>query len=361
MKETTEFTHYLLLALAQAESRRGFCAPNPAVGAIVVKDGEVIASGKHWASGCPHAEVDALDNVGNAAVGATLFVTLEPCCHHGKTPPCTELIMRRGLKRVVFALMDPNPKVSGKGMQALQEAGIDCQQIDVPEITVFYRSYVYWTQEHRPWVTMKLAISADNKISGSDGKPLQITGEACREFTHCWRQRSDALLTTVQTIINDDPQMNVRLSGENIAKPIFLLDSRLRLPLHARIFKTAKSITVYHRRDCDALQINRLQEKGVRCVAVDFKSSSPSGAQLNLKNILDDIGQEGVHDLWVEAGAQCFQSFYQANLAQRIFIYRSKKIVGEQALPAFPESKSPLSSKDIVWKPLGEDVICELP
>jgi len=123
MNETTDqFIHYLLLALEQAESRRGFCAPNPSVGAIVVKDGKVIASGKHWASGHPHAEADALRNIGDAVTGATLFVSLEPCCHQGKTAPCTELIIQRGLKRVVFALMDPNPIVSGNGMQALREA-----------------------------------------------------------------------------------------------------------------------------------------------------------------------------------------------------------------------------------------------
>lgn len=350
--------HYLLLTLEQAESRRGFCAPNPSVGAIVVKDDKVIASGKHWAFGEAHAEVDALRNIENESIGATLFVTLEPCCHQGKTPPCTELIIQRGIKCVVFALMDPNPVVSGKGMQALQEAGIDCQQIDVTEITDFYRSYVYWMQEKRPWVTMKLALSADDKIAKRDGKPIEITGEACRKFTHGWRQRSDALLTTVQTIINDDPQMNVRLATDTIPKPLYILDSKLQLPLHARIFKTAKSITVYHREDCDVVKINKLQQRGVRCVSL--AGSVESSCTLDLKNILDDIGQQGIHDLWVEVGARCFQSFYQGNLAQRIFLYRSKKTVGDAGLPAFPGGKTPLFNKELVWKPLGEEMFCEL-
>ena len=356
MSVTTESQiRYLLVALAEAQSRRGFCAPNPAVGAVIVKDDQVIATGRHWACGHPHAEVDALHKAGSDAADATLLVTLEPCCYQGKTPPCTELIIQRGLKRVIFAVMDANPMVAGKGIQALREAGVDCQQVEVPEISAFYCSYAYWTQKRRPWVTMKLALSADDKVAGANGAPLEMTGEACRDFTHRWRGCSDALLTTVQTIINDDPQMNVRSSEDNLSKPIYLLDSQLRLPLHARIFKTAKNITVYHRENCGSEKINNFQQRGLRCVAVDADASG-----LNLEEVLDDIGQQGIHDLWVEVGARCFQSFYQAKLAQRIFIYRSKKIAGEHALSAFSENFDPFFGKAIEWKVLGDDKICEL-
>ena len=353
--EIENYHQYLLLALREAEMRRGFTAPNPSVGAVVAKDNRVIAAGKHWASGHPHAEVDALQKITDDINDAILFVTLEPCCHHGRTPPCTDLIIKRGIKRVIFSEMDPNPEVAGKGRQVLREAGIECRQITMPAITEFYHSYVYWVQKHRPWVTMKLAISADNKFAALDGSPLKITGEAANEFTHQWRQRSDALLTTMQTIINDDPKMNVRTAAGNISKPIYILDSQLRLPLHAKIFKTTKDITLYHREDCDISQINSLQARGIRCVAVDTESPR----HLNLEKILDDIGQEGVHDLWVEVGAHCFQSFYKANLAQRIFILQSQKIIGDAA-PAFSNDFNPLVGKRLDWRALGEDAYCEL-
>ena len=352
--ESEYYKQNLLLALCEAKSRRGFCAPNPPVGTVVVKNGNVLATGRHWAAGHPHAEVDALNKLGDEARAATLFVTLEPCCHQGKTPPCTQLIIDRGIKTVIFAQLDPNPLVAGKGSQALQEVGIDCQHIETPEITEFYRSYLYWTQEKRPWVSLKLAISADEKIAGKDGTPMKITGEACREFTHTHRLHSDAILTTAETIIKDDPQMNVRTAHGNFSKPLYILDSQLRLPLHAKIFRTAKNISIYHREDVDVALKENLEQRGIRCVAIP---ASPEG--LNLGDVLDDIARQGVHDLWVEAGARCFQSFYKANLAQRIYIYRSKKTLGENAMPAFFEDANPMSEK-LSWQTLGEDEFCSL-
>ena len=142
---------YLLKALELAESRRGYCWPNPAVGAVVVKDEQIIATGTHWAAGHPHAEVEALRRAGEEAKGATLYVTLEPCCHHGKTPPCTEAIIASKVKRVVFGFRDPNA-VASKGKEQLIAAGIDCEWVALPEIDRFYRSYAYWIEKKRPWV-----------------------------------------------------------------------------------------------------------------------------------------------------------------------------------------------------------------
>jgi diaminohydroxyphosphoribosylaminopyrimidine deaminase/5-amino-6-(5-phosphoribosylamino)uracil reductase len=147
---------YLKQALQLAEIRRGFCAPNPSVGAVVVKNNKVISTGFHFASGAPHAEVDALNKCGDEARGATIYVTLEPCCHWGKTPPCTQLLIDRGIKTVIYGLSDPNPLVAGKGHANLEAANISCEQYTVPEISAFYASYYYWHKTGLPWVTAKI-------------------------------------------------------------------------------------------------------------------------------------------------------------------------------------------------------------
>jgi len=336
---TTHDTMYLQQALAAAECRRGFCAPNPAVGAVVVKNDQVIATGTHWGPGQPHAEVEALRQAGDAAQGATLYVTLEPCCHYGKTPPCTDLIIQSNIKRVVFGFCDPN-SVAANGRDLLCRSGIECDLLSTPEITTFYRSYAYWLKHWRPWVTLKLAISADHKIAAEDGKPAIITGEACYQFTQKQRAHSDAILTTVRTILNDDPKMNARLLDKTIAKPIFILDSYLQLDHKATIFKTAKSITVYHRDDVPP-------RSDLNCVAMPYDNNG-----LQLAAVLLDIGRRGVHDLWVEVGAHAFRSFYLNKLINQMIFYRSEKILGESALSAF-KGIDPLRSLE--WQRLGED------
>src|SRR3990167_2136538 len=174
--DTQQHIHRLKQALSLAESQRGFCAPNPSVGALVVKEGELIAEGVHRGPMKPHAEVEAIHHAGNQAEGASLYVTLEPCCHWGRTPPCTDLIVKSRIKAVYYAFQDPNPKVAGQGAKQLQAAGIECHSVELPEVTDFYRSYHYWIREGRPWVTAKLAISLDGKIAGPHGEPVSLTG-----------------------------------------------------------------------------------------------------------------------------------------------------------------------------------------
>ncbi len=184
---------YIKKTLTLAEQRRGFCAPNPAVGAVVVKNEKIIGSGAHQQCGEPHAEVLALQAAGEAARGATLYVSLEPCCHWGRTPPCSELIIQSGISAVYYAYRDPNPAVAGQGAEKLRAAGIDCHYVAMPEADDFYASYYYWTEHHRPRVTAKIALSLDSKIAGVNGQPLTITGVPLQQYTHHGRQHSDAL------------------------------------------------------------------------------------------------------------------------------------------------------------------------
>jgi diaminohydroxyphosphoribosylaminopyrimidine deaminase/5-amino-6-(5-phosphoribosylamino)uracil reductase len=346
----------LLFALAQAKTRRGFCAPNPAVGAVLVNHAqEIIASGFHWAAGHPHAEIEVLTKISSIPSDATLYVTLEPCCHYGRTPPCTEAIIQSGIKQVVYAYRDPNPVVAGKGENILNDAGISCIYFSIPEIDIFYQSYTYWQKTKLPFVTAKMALTLDGKIAGKNSEPITITGETINRHTHYQRKKHDAILTTSKTIIADNPQLNARIDSEVIAKPIYILDSDLSLTPNVKIFKTAKTITLFHKADIAEMNKQKFLESGVRCVGVEHDSNG-----LNLHQILQQIGQDGIHDLWIEAGGKCFSSFLNQKLLQRALIYIAPhtKAEGKSAFPMGTENN--FSARTIRWEQFGRDVLCEM-
>ncbi|QTS84160.1 bifunctional diaminohydroxyphosphoribosylaminopyrimidine deaminase/5-amino-6-(5-phosphoribosylamino)uracil reductase RibD [Coxiella endosymbiont of Amblyomma nuttalli] len=345
---------YLKKALSLAKTRRGFCAPNPAVGVVLVKEGTIIATGFHKKSGFPHAEVEAIRSAGESAKGCDLYVTLEPCCHYGKTPPCTNLIIQSGIKSVYYGFRDPNSVVSGNGAQQLEKAGIRCFFIELPEINAFYESYHYWTKYKRPWVTAKLALSLDGKIAGPKGESLILTGDELKQYTFESRKRSDATLTTINTILKDDPQLNVRLNSKEIKKTIYILDSDLRLPLTAMLHKSAERIIIFHNKRVDWKQKEVLINKNIRCIEIPRSKNG-----LNLNKILSIIGNDGVHDLWIEAGGHCFQSFLNKNLLNRALIYIAPKILGTHATSAFKIPFS-FSEHSIQWHQYGKDAICEV-
>ena len=343
-------------ALTLAQSRRGFCAPNPAVGAVLVRDKKVIARGRHWAAGFPHAEVDALKGTTESLENAILYVTLEPCCHSGKTPPCTQRIIDAGIRCVYYAFRDPNPLVAGKGAAALNRAGIQCQQMDVAEIDAFYASYARWVREGLPTATAKIAMSMDGKIAGVNGKRVAITGSELQKYTHLWRKQSDAILTTINTVIHDDPQLNVRLGEEVIKKPLYLLDTQLQCPLSAKLLATGEPLTVFHAVDADENRKKQLIAVGVRCVEVKHDQGG-----LDLPEVLKILGDEGVHDVWVEVGGRCFQSLWSQCLINRAFIYIAPVLLGAKATPAFSESIDIQGrAKAVRWYPQGSDVVCEI-
>ncbi len=329
-------TNYLKQALALAELRRGFCAPNPCVGAILVKDEKIIANGYHWASGYAHAELDALKKIdAPLAKGATLYVTLQPCCHTAKkTPPCTQLLIEKGIAKVIYAFRDPNPAVGDQSDRQLQQAGIICIQQSLPEIDQFYASYNFWWQHKRPFVTAKLAISLDGKIAGPQGQRIQLTGKTAQQFTHQQRQRTDAILTTAKTILCDNPALNVRLDNRIVAKSLYILDSQLNTPLSATVFKTAKNVTLFYQAGLESKKQKKYSKNNISLVPIKTDAQG-----LNLLDILKQIGQAGHHDLWVEAGGQCFQSFAKNHLLQRAFIYVAPQWLGLNAQTAFNNPK----------------------
>lgn len=346
--------NYLQQALDLAKIRRGFCAPNPSVGAVIVKNGEVIATGYHFAAGQPHAEIDALKKINNQAHDATIYVTLEPCCHFGKTPPCTEAIIKSGIKHVIYAYRDPNPVVAGKGEAALLAANIECQQVSLPEIDQFYKSYTYWQQTKKPFITAKIALTLDGKIAGKNNRPIPITEAPLNQYTHLNRKNSDAILTTAKTIIQDDPQLNARYQNETIPKPIYILDSQLTLPLTAQIFETAKSLTLFHAKNPSKDRLQALEALKVRCIPIDTNDSG-----LRLDQVIDFIGKDGIQDLWIEAGGQCFTTFADQNLLQKALIYIAPQAIGPEGLSAF-NAPFDFRTEQIQWQQFGNDVLCEI-
>lgn len=347
---------FLYQALKLAQSRRGFCAPNPSVGSIVVKNGQVIATGCHWKAGSAHAEQAALAKLGEKARGASLYVTLEPCCHWGKTPPCTDIIIKSGIKNVFIGMIDPNPIVCGKAIARLEREGIACQLIQLAEIKDFYQSYNYSLKNNRPWLTAKLALSLDLKIAGENGHQVQITGKELMAYTHLRRQQSDAILTSAKTLNQDNPQLNVRIGETIIKKPIYVLASKTELAQGLNIYQTAEKLTLFHGSKVSARYLQQLQDRGVDCIEVN-----ETGDGLDLQQILNVIGEQGVHDLWLEAGGKVFTAFLNQHLINTALLYIAPKILGEKACPAFEHSPWLLGDgKAYHWQEFGKDVMCQI-
>ncbi len=346
---------YLQLALKEAEKGRGLCAPNPAVGAVIVKNNQIIATGFHQGSGTRHAEIVALDVIGNEAEGATLYVTLEPCCHFGKTPPCVDRIIQSGIKKVYFGYQDPNPIVYGQGQRKLLEANIICKKLFLPEIDLFYQSYDYWINTKLPFVTAKLALSLDGKIAGKNGERVQITGEELQKFTHLKRLRSDAILTTAKTIQIDNPQMNVRVDNQVISKPIYILDRTLKISDDKLIFQTAKKIVLFHEQNVATKRLDELESKNIECREIPVHDN-----KLDLQAVLQSIGKDGCHELWVEAGGHCFEAFLNKHLLQQAFIYIAPKILQADATATFSLASAQLThAKETKFYPFKNEIAIE--
>jgi diaminohydroxyphosphoribosylaminopyrimidine deaminase/5-amino-6-(5-phosphoribosylamino)uracil reductase len=374
---------YLHRALALARSRRGYCAPNPAVGAVLVKEGVIIGEGAHYAWGEPHAEVMALRALKSVAPGATLYVSLEPCCHTGRTPPCTQAVLAAGITRVIYGYQDPNPLVAGQGHRQLAESGVETLQLSLPEIDQFYNSYRHWRLTQRPWVSAKIALSLDGKIAGPGGERISITGAALKQHTYRCRQRSDAILTTAKTVIQDNPALNVCLNhslestvflggsskvtpnleqeslyGSNTvqSKRLYILDGQLRLSGDYQIWKNTQPITVFYSAENSGKIPAELLERGVIFVPVLARAGL-----LDLEIILQHIGKDGVHDLWVEAGGILLESLMAAGSVHNLQVYCAPKWLGSTAQSAFQETA--LSFEHFThkqWHPVGDEAICEM-
>jgi diaminohydroxyphosphoribosylaminopyrimidine deaminase/5-amino-6-(5-phosphoribosylamino)uracil reductase len=327
------------MALALTLGRRGLgnAWPNPAVGAVVVKDGVVVGRGWTQPGGRPHAEVEALRRAGAATRGATLYATLEPCSHHGKTPPCVDAILAAGIARVVSALEDPNPKIAGEGHAKLRAAGVTVTLgVCAEAARRAHAGHISRVRNGRPHVTLKLAVSADGKAGLAGRKPAAITGEAARERVQLMRAMNDAVVTGIGTVLADDPQLTCRLPGMEQRSPVrVVLDSELRLPPGSRLAASAARTLdwTFASEAAPQERENALTDLGVEVLRVPA-----TNGRLDLTAVLRSLAGRGITRVMVEAGPILSAAFVDADLVDEAALFQSPKALGEgiEALEGLP-------------------------
>ncbi|HKS85757.1 MAG TPA: bifunctional diaminohydroxyphosphoribosylaminopyrimidine deaminase/5-amino-6-(5-phosphoribosylamino)uracil reductase RibD [Pseudolabrys sp.] len=318
---------FMRLALALGRRNLGRTWPNPAVGAVIVKDGTIIGRGWTQPGGRPHAEIEALHRARKTAQGAIMYVTLEPCSHHGKSPPCADAIIRAGVTRVVSAMVDPNPDVAGQGHERLRGKGVVVEiGLCADEARRAHAGHITRMMQGRPYVTLKLAISADGKAGLAGRKHVAITGEVARERVFQMRASSDAILVGIGTILSDDPQLTCRLPGMSERSPVrVLLDAGLRVPLATSIVATVRETPtwVFTSRQPSAIAEEILQQKGCKVFRVDDRDGS-----LDLPQVLKVLAEQGITQLMVEGGPTVAANFVKAGLVDEAYVLQGEKPIG---------------------------------
>ena len=335
---------FMDLALALGRRGQGRTWPNPAVGAVVVKDSVIVGRGWTQPGGRPHAEPEALARAGDAARGATLYVTLEPCSHHGKSPPCADAIIAAGIARVVSAIEDPNPEVAGQGHARLRTAGI---KVDIGlcagEAARDNAGHFLRVREKRPFVILKLAVSADDKIAAVGHRPVTITGEAAKARMHLLRAQSDAILVGIGTVLADDPLLTCRLPGLEAQSPVrVVLDRALRIPSTSRLVHSARAhpLWVMTSDMSDAPAAMKLGAAGAQVVRVATAKSPPPG--LDLKAVLNTLSERGITRLMMEGGARVASSFIAGGFVDEVWLLRGPEPIGADGIGAL--DAQPLSA-----------------
>lgn len=319
---------YMQRALAIAAGGTGSVSPNPLVGCVIVNQGRVVGEGYHERYGGPHAEVNALRAAGAEARGATLYVTLEPCCHTGKTPPCADAVLQAGVSRVVMAVGDLNPKVAGGGLARLRGAGVEVRVgVCETEARRLNEAFLHYIRTQRPFVRLKCAVTLDGKIATRTGASRWITGGAAREWVHRIRHAADAVLVGSGTALQDDPQLTTRLPGGGGINPLrIVVDSRLRLPVSSQLALVAP--------DCRTLvatselaprdKQRQLEDQGVEILRLP----SYADGRVDIQALLTVLGTRGVADLLVEGGATLSATLLQRRLVDKVTVLIAPKIIG---------------------------------
>ena len=352
--------NYMLQAIQLAKQGEGWTNPNPMVGAVIVKNGRIIGKGYHKKCGELHAERNAIASLTESAEGATIYVTLEPCCHYGKTPPCTEAIIEQKIKRVVIGSRDPNPKVSGKGIKMLQEAGIEViEDFMREECDRLNPVFFHYITTKTPYVVMKYAMTLDGKIATKTGASKWITGEAARAEVQHMRHRYMGIMAGIGTVLADDPMLNVRVEGWK--SPIRILcDSGLRIPLDGQIVKSAgKYRTIVAYADSENTEAKRkiLHEMGVETICCPDENN-----QVDLKKLMKYLGEEGIDSILLEGGGTLNDSALRAGIVQEVQAFIAPKLFGgmnsktpvEGIGVRFPSEAVKLKCTDICQ--IGEDI-----
>lgn len=323
--------NHMRRALALAAKGQGHVEPNPMVGAVIVKDGAIPGEGHHQKFSGPHAEIEALSACKSDPSGATLYVTLEPCCHQGKTPPCTDAILRAGIKRVVVALEDPYPKVAGKGIEILRAAGVE---VDIgclaEEAKSLLAPYLKRVQTGKPWVIAKWAMTLDGKIAAADGSSKWITGETARAAVHALRGRVDAILIGSSTALKDDPSLTVRPPGPRTPTRV-VVDRSGALPHSLKLFQSASEIPTLY---VTSLTTAPTKQEELTRLGVEVLRLRGANSRDQIEELLINFGQRNWTNLLVEGGAQLLGAFFDAEAIDEVEVYIAPKLLGGAQAPS---------------------------
>ena len=357
----TEDIRYMNRAIELAERGRGWVNPNPLVGAVIVKQGRIIAEGWHERYGGLHAERNAFKNCREDAIGATMYVTLEPCCHYGKTPPCTEAIIEHGIARVVVGISDPNPLVAGKGIDRLRKAGIEVtsglEEERIRELNCVFLKYI---TSRMPWVVMKTAMTLDGKIAAYTGDSKWVTGEESRQRVQEMRAMYMGIMVGSGTARIDDPMLNCRLERE-VRQPLrIVVDSRAGLALDSHLVKTARQYrtVVAHTDQALAESRNALAEKGVELLLCRKQEQ-----RVDLKDLLKQLGNAGIDSILLEGGGGLNEAFLKNGLVDEVYAFIAPKIIGgkDAKTPVegrgFPRMSEAVILQQVAVEIIGEDVL----
>lgn len=333
MNSTDMDREYMQNALELAAKAVGRTNPNPAVGAVIVKDGHVVGEGFHKKAGTPHAEIHALNMAGENARGSTVYVTLEPCSHYGKTPPCADALISAGVERVVIATQDPNPRVAGRGIKKLKDAGIDIVtgvlETEAQRLNEVFFKYI---QNNMPFVALKTAMTLDGKIATYTGDSKWISNELSRHYVHELRNIYDAILVGIGTVIKDDPMLNTRLDYADKKDPIrVIIDGNLEIPINSKIVKTSKNQRTIvfcaagnNTEKCELLRLHNIQ----------IIELGEDPANIPLDKVLQILGSMEICSLLVEGGGEINASFIQNRLIDKVYWFISPKILGGRQAPS---------------------------
>ncbi|MBN2358767.1 MAG: bifunctional diaminohydroxyphosphoribosylaminopyrimidine deaminase/5-amino-6-(5-phosphoribosylamino)uracil reductase RibD [Deltaproteobacteria bacterium] len=351
---------FMRLAVAQALLGLGHTRPNPAVGAVLVRADNVIGIGHHRAAGRPHAEIEAIANAGSSVVGATLYVTLEPCDHFGRTPPCAQRLVAERIERVVVGCVDPNPRVRGRGIDRLRRAGL---QVEVGVLEAECRALIAGYSKHvrsgRPLVIMKAAVSLDGRLATASGESAGLTGRAAHRHLHLLRAASDAIAVGVGTVLVDDPRLTARparLAGAGSDLIRLVIDSRGRTPPGARIVTGQGRCLIATTQQAPAARLRRLARAGAEILVCRSRHG-----RVALDDLLDRLGQRGLMTVLVEGGGQIHASLVRERLVDRAIIYVAPRLIGGDGvalLAGHVRSRLDQSSLiDVCWQQLGRDAV----
>lgn len=354
-------TTYMQMALELAQKGQGWTSPNPMVGAVIVKTGRVIGQGYHARCGDLHAERAALAACTEDPKGATMYVTLEPCCHHGRQPPCTDAILEAGIARVVVGSSDPNPQVAGQGVAILRAAGVEVTEHVLEEAcTSLNDVFFHYIRTKTPYVVLKYAMTLDGKIAAYTGQSQWITGEIARNHVHQQRGRYRAILVGVGTVLTDDPQLTCRVDGRR--NPLRIVcDSHLRTPLTAQVVQTARAVpTLIAACFADPDRITQYEALGVRVWILPAKNG-----RVDLKALMDRLGQEEVDSVLIEGGSALHWAALETGIVHKVQAYIAPKLLGGSTAKSpiggqgFPHPDQAVRLKPPSLTQLGEDLLIE--